>query len=86
MIRQKIDQKIEFYSGARGDEIPRAVIAQGRRLEIIRILKREIIGSLKPEDAPCRIFMVETQGGTSWEIREVNAEPGGWIITRCPGC
>lgn len=32
---------VEFYSGHKGDETPRAVVAAGRRIEIVEVTARE---------------------------------------------
>jgi len=34
------DAKVEFYAGQRGDETPRAVVIDGRRLEVRQVLDR----------------------------------------------
>jgi len=31
---------VEFYAGHKGDETPRAVVVDGRRLEVVEILRR----------------------------------------------
>ncbi|HDH58231.1 MAG TPA: hypothetical protein ENF16_06440 [Bacteroidetes bacterium] len=76
--------RVEFYSGGSRDDKPTALIINGRRLQIRRIIREGRIGSPIPEGGYHRIFIVEDEDGNTWNIREAPYEACGWEIRPFP--
>ena len=61
---------VEFYSGIRVDETPRSISVGDRRLVVSRVIREYKIGCLLSQGGYHRMFIVEAEDGTLWEIRE----------------
>ena len=76
--------RVEFYSGGSRDDKPTALIIDGDRIPIVRVIREERIGSPIPESGYHRVLTVETQDGNVWNIREAPHEACGWEIQPFP--
>lgn len=76
----EIEAKVEFYSGGGRDEKPRTIVVDGRRIHVSRIIREYKFGSPIPQGGYHRIFIVETDNSTLWEIREAPQLEGGWEL------
>lgn len=74
--------KVDFYSGGGRDEKPRSIQVEGKLLSITKIISEAKVGSPLPEVGYHRIFVVETENGKVWEIREAPETQAGWEVER----
>ena len=72
--RVEADARVIFYSGHKAEEVPRAVILDGREHRIVEVLARERVLDLKTGETRevfvCRIsdgrVRIEKTGGDAW--------------------
>ena len=74
--------KVNFYSGGERDEKPLSIQVEGKLLAITKIISEAKVGSPLPEVGYHRIFVVETEDGRTWEIREAAETQTGWEVER----
>lgn len=79
-----VADRIQFYSGTRGDETPRAILVGRNRYPIKRIIRSESVGNSMSEGGYHRVFLVETEDGSVWKIREAPEMESGWIAELIP--
>lgn len=72
--------RVEFYCGSRADETPRALVIDGRRLPVKRVMERRNIGGGRAGEAAQRTFVVEAEDGSVWNINEAPEAMGGWVV------
>jgi hypothetical protein len=72
--------EVNFYSGGGRDEKPRSIQVEGKLLPIAKIISEAKVGSPLPEVGYHRIFVVETEDGRVWEIREAPQTDSGWEV------
>ena len=77
-------EKVEFYSGSRSDEVPRALWIGGSCYRVKAVIRREIIGSLEATAGCIRLFVLEMEGGAICQIREAAEAACGWILEGDP--
>ena len=75
-----ITTKVEFYSGFRVDETPRSMLIGERCLAVSRVIREYEIGCHLSEGGTHRMFIVEAEDGTLWEIREAPQLKSGWEL------
>jgi hypothetical protein len=71
---------VEFYSGRHVDETPRSILIGERRLAVSRVIREYKLGCNLPEGGYHRIFIVEAEDGTLWQIREAPQLKSGWEL------
>ncbi len=69
---------VECYSGARADEIPRAVWVDDERVELRRILE-DRVEETHPERLRRRRLVVETAAGDKWTLTYDEATRTWWL-------
>ena len=74
--------KVDFYSGGGRDEKPLSIHLEEDKLPVTRIISESKVGSPLPEIGYHRIFVVETEDGRVWEIREAPQTDAGWEVER----
>lgn len=72
--------RVEFYSGGRAEETPRAVWVGGERVEVARLLEER-----REETHPGRLrwrhIVVETASGQRW-LLTCDVETASWWLSR----
>lgn len=61
--RESETVQVRCHAGYRGQETPRAVVQEGRELEVLEILERWL-------EPGCRCFRIRTEGGVAVLIHE----------------
>jgi hypothetical protein len=74
--------KVDFYSGGERDEKPHSIQVEEELLTIAKIISQVKVGSPLPDAGYHRIFVVETEDGRTWEIREAPETQTGWEVER----
>lgn len=70
--------RVEFYSGSKAEEAPRAVWVGGERVEVARLLE-ERLEEAHPERIRRRHLVVETSSGERWTLIHDEATATWWL-------
>jgi hypothetical protein len=70
--------RVEFYSGSKAEEVPRAVWIGAERVDIVRLVE-ERLEETHPERIRRRRLLVETAGGERWSLIHDGATATWWL-------